>query len=164
MGMDACRIIPTTKSTVWRTLMMDTTNTTTVGATKSFGNGQLHDTVEIHGNRLDILHAVRNNDSLNSDQIEFVIPIINSVSSNHPELDDEWEMRTYHDGSVSIGATDAFTATYDINNIIVYLDVSGSKTAVGRNKVSKKINDALSSHGLMDNDEIMAQIRKMQGL
>jgi hypothetical protein len=142
--------------------MMDMTNTT-VGATKSFGNGQLHDTVEIHGNRLDILHAVRNNDSLNSDQTEFVIPIINSVSSNHPELHDDWEVKTYHDGSVSVSADDVFTATYDINNTIVYLDVSGSKTAVGRNKVSKKINDALSSYGLMDNDEIMAQIRKMQG-
>jgi hypothetical protein len=144
--------------------MMDATNAITVGATKSFGDGSLHRVVNIHGNRHDVVRSMKRNDMMSADQIDFVIPIMNSVSSNHPELHDDWKVKTYHDGSVSVSADDVFTATYDIKDTIVYLDVSGSKTAVGRNKVSKKINDALSSHGLMDNDEIMAQIRKMQGL
>ena len=121
-----------------------------------------YDSMKVSGNHEEVLKSMRHHEGICSEQREFAASIITMVVRKHDEIPDSWKVSTDNDGSVSV-ASPVFSATYDMRNALVYLDIDGSKTSMGRNKVASKIDNALLSHSILENDDIMADIRRMQG-
>lgn len=121
-----------------------------------------HDSTMVSGNHEEVLKSMRKHEGICGEQREFAASIITMVVRKHDEIPDSWKVSTDNDGSVSV-ASPVFSATYDMRNVLVYLDIDGSKTSIGRNKVANKIDNALLSHSILENDDIMADIRRMQG-